>query len=136
MQYKEFVQEVQKRAQLPDLSVSATMIDASVATLGERLDAADREGLGAQLPRKIKEILAERHSGDLFSLEEYYNRVSARAGVGYPEAVRWSKVVMSVLGSAITSGLLTKILSSLPPEFGELFGTRPITPLSASSLPE
>ncbi|HON12123.1 MAG TPA: DUF2267 domain-containing protein [Chitinispirillaceae bacterium] len=136
MHYDEFLQEVKKRAELADESAAAAIVDASLSTLGERLESADRESLGAQLPKELKAVLYERQSGDLFNLEEYYNRVGARAGTGYRDAVRYSRVVMSVLSIAVTSGLLSQILSSLPGEFAELFGQKPLTPLSPSSLPE
>ena len=128
MHYKEILQEVKMRTGSADCTEA--VLEASIETLGERLREADRDQLGAQLPKELKAVLGRRPKEEFFSLEEFYNRVSARAHIGYPDAVRWSRVVMGVMGEVVTVGLMQKILENLPAQYGELFGQEPTTPLS------
>ncbi|MFP4164458.1 MAG: DUF2267 domain-containing protein [Chitinispirillaceae bacterium] len=132
MEYMEFVKRVRAKARIETLHDAEVAVKATLATLGERLDEKDVRSLGAQIPSELKAFLSGRHRFSRFSLEEYYNRVSARADMGYPEAVERSRAVMSVMREAITEGLVEKILDQLPPDFRELFGEEPQGPLSPS----
>jgi uncharacterized protein (DUF2267 family) len=128
MQYDEFISQVQERASLGrDEAVRSTK--ATLATLGERLYRTERENLAAQLADELKEHLFQqvdsevtRRDVDRFSLEEFYIRVSARAEVGYPDAVKQAQAVVAVLGEAVSAGEIEDVLSKLPEEYGELFG--------------
>ena len=130
MKYNEFIAEVQKRAAIVSFHDAEVITEASLATLGERLTQGQRGVLGAQLPKELKGYLGEKPHEDLFRLEEYYNRVSARADMGYPDAVRRSRIVMGVIKDAITEAQLRVLLDILPAEYGELFGQEPTSPLS------
>ncbi|MDG5815616.1 DUF2267 domain-containing protein [Chitinispirillales bacterium ANBcel5] len=130
MEYVEFVDKVRKGAKLHSLHDAEVAVEASLATLGERLNTTDTTALGAQVPSELKHFLSERSRVDSFDLEEYYNRVSARADVGYPDAVQRSRKVMTVLKEAVTEGQINKVLEHLPAEFKELFGKEPQDPLS------
>lgn len=132
MEYMEFVKRVKSGARLESLHDAEVAVKASLATLGERLEEADVRSLGAQVPSELKAFLGNRHRFTRFNLEEYYNRVAARADVGYPEAVERSRTVMAVMREAVTEGLVDKILSQLPPDFRELFGQEPSGPFSPS----
>ncbi len=132
MVYVDFLKRVRLEARIETLHDTERAVEASLATLGERLEDADVKSLGAQLPSELKGFLSERHHFTHFNLEEYYNRVAARADVGYPEAVTRSRAVMKVVGEAVTNGLVDKILEQLPGEYRELFGQEPQNPLSPS----
>jgi uncharacterized protein (DUF2267 family) len=128
MRYDEFISRVQERAGLArDEAVRST--EATLATLGERLYRTERENLAAQLPDELKEDLFKevdsevtRRDVDRFSLEEFYIRVSARAEIGYPDAVKRAQAVIAVLREAVSAGEIEDVLSKLPDEYGELFG--------------
>lgn len=132
MQYQEFIKGVQKKGNIPSLEQTETVVEASLATLGERMSSTNADKLRSQLPNQLKKYLTERVSNNHFSLEEYYNRVGARAKIGHPHAVQWSRAVMYMLNKTITSGLRTEVLASFPPDFAELFGQEPTTPFSPS----
>jgi uncharacterized protein (DUF2267 family) len=128
MRYDEFITRVRERAGLGrDEAVRST--EATLATLGERLYRTERENLAAQLPNELKEDLFKQVDSevtwrdvDRFSLEEFYIRVSARAEVGYPDAVKQAQAVVAVLREAVSAGEIEDVLAELPEEYGELFG--------------
>lgn len=110
------------------------VLEAALETLGERLEKTEREKLAAQLPDPLKEPLLKRQTPERYSLEEFYNRIRARAHVGYPEAVAGTRAVMAVLKDAVSRGEIDHILRQLPDEYEELFGQEPESPLSPTQL--
>lgn len=128
MQYDAFIQRIQEYADLETQAEAVALTKAVLATLGERLYRTERDELAAQLPNGVKEFLfAERDRGNTrqvvqrFSLEEFYNRVSARAEIGRPDAIRQAKAVMAVLQEAVSAGEVQDVMAELPDEFTELF---------------
>jgi uncharacterized protein (DUF2267 family) len=130
MHYQEFLIRVQQFGNLTNRDDVQRVVEASIATLGERMSLTAIHKLGSQFPKELKNVLSEHKAQTHFNLEEFYKRVSARAAIGYPEAVRLSRVVMSVLNEMVTTELLQHILEDFPPEYAELFGQSPTTPLS------
>jgi uncharacterized protein (DUF2267 family) len=130
MQYEEFIRKVQEYAGIDSREDAVRAAEATLETLGERLTRKERDDLASQLPREIKEVPRRRQRAERFSLDEFLNRVMARADVGYPHAVKWSGAVLCVLQEAIAPGELEHILADLPAEYGELFGRKPKGPLS------
>jgi len=134
MEYHELIDRVMKETNLQSREETAKIVEATLETLGERLSKTERENLAAQLPNELKGNLLKRHATDRFLLEEFYNRVSARADLGYPEAVKQCQAVMAILREAISPGEWRDVLSELPGEFKELFGEKPPSSLSPSSV--
>ncbi len=130
MRYQDFIEGVQKSGNIPSLQQTELLVEASLSTIGERMHPTIIDKFQSQLPNQLKSYLTQRENSIQFSLEEYYKRVAARADVGYPQAVRWSRAVMNLINQSITAGLKKEILGDLPPEFVELFGQEPTTPLS------
>lgn len=132
MHYQEFIDRVERHAGLSDRQQAVRAIAATLETLGERLSPSEREDLAAQLPQELKAQLDTRPSAAPFSLEEFYNRVRARAAVGYPEAVHLTQTVMAVLQEAVSRGEMADMMSQLRGRYGELFGAPPQGPASPS----
>jgi uncharacterized protein (DUF2267 family) len=132
MRYELFVDEVMKRAGISE-EEAVTAVSATLETLGERLDHSERSRLAAQLPNPLKSMLMGKHRTDRYPLGEFFNRVRARADVGYPEAIHRSRVVATVLVEAVSEGEINDILSLLPKEYEELFGREPASPLSPTT---
>jgi uncharacterized protein (DUF2267 family) len=130
MQYQDFIEGVQKSGNFSSIEEAEVAVEASLSTLAERLHTTVIDKFQSQLPNQLKKYLTASSDSIQFSLEEYYNRVGARAGVRYSQAVRWSRAVMYMVNRAITTGLKNEILDDLPAEFVELFGQEPTTPLS------
>lgn len=130
MHYPDFLEKVRRAANIETLHDSLLVVEATLATFGERLTRTEKFELGAQLPKELKAFLGEMGDVQRFSLEEFYNRVAARAELGRPDAVKRSRAVMMVLKEAVTDGLLKQIREKLPAEYNELFGSEPLSPLS------
>jgi uncharacterized protein (DUF2267 family) len=128
MRHDEFIARVQEQAHLTSRHEAIQTTKATLATLGERLYRTERENLAAQLPDELKQTLFEgqepestRQQISNYSLEEFYNRVGARADLSYSDAVSRAKAVMTVLQEAVSAGIIEEILSQLPPKYGRLF---------------
>ncbi|HEU4745865.1 MAG TPA: DUF2267 domain-containing protein [Anaerolineales bacterium] len=122
MQFDDFITRVQEQARLDTREESIRITRAVLETLGERLDRKVRNGLEAQLPNELKDFLLARveHS-DQYDLQEFYNRVGARADLTAREATERTKQVVAVLREAVPGGEIEDILEDLSPEYGELF---------------
>jgi uncharacterized protein (DUF2267 family) len=128
MTYEEFIERVQEQADLTrDEASQATRV--TLATLGERIYRTEREDLAAQLPPQLGAQLSERQPGevtrqdvDRFPLEEFYNRVSGRLDIGFPQGKRRAQVVVAVLQEAVSPEQMAAVREALPAEYGELVG--------------
>lgn len=122
MRFDDFITHVQEHARLDTREESISITRAVLETLGERLDRKVRNGLDAQLPNELKDFLLVRveHS-DQYELQEFYNRVAARADLAAGDARERTKQVIAVLRQAVPGGEIEDILEDLSPEYGELF---------------
>lgn len=122
MQFDDFITRVQEHARLHSREEAITITKAVLETIGERLDRKVRNGVEAQLPNELKEFLLVRaERGDQYDLEEFYNRVGARADLKYAEATERTRQVLAVLREAVPGGEIEDILEDLPPEYATLF---------------
>lgn len=135
MRYHEFLEGVRRRAGLETSQEALDAVHVTFTVLGERLDRPDRERLAAPLPNELKSYLLEWKApeGNLFSLEEFYSRVGARAGVRYREALGLAQAVISVLLDTASPQDVQVILAKLPGEYSALFRKKSHSPLSASA---
>lgn len=130
MKTDEFIRRVQDRTGLDSPEAAATVIEATLETLGERTHRNDRVKISSQLPVDLREPLVRRSETHEYDLEEFVTRVSTRSNIGYPDAVKQVKAVMMVLGEALGPGELKNALQSLPHEFLDLLKEEPENPLS------
>jgi uncharacterized protein (DUF2267 family) len=138
MEYKEFIQHVQKEAEPAASDEAAAAIKAVLGTLGEMLSPMERRHLAAQLPKPLKDFVTtwmerppkEKGRPRRFGLEEFYQRVAARSEVRYPTAVKRTQAVMKVLREAVAPGELADIFRELPQEYEELLTGIPRSPVS------
>lgn len=122
MQFDDFITRVQEQAGLNSRDEAIRITQAVLETLGARLDRKVRNGLEAQLPNELKEfLLAGVEHSDQYALQEFYNRVGARADLTYSDAMKRTRQVISVLRQAIPGGEIEDILEDLPSEYKELF---------------
>lgn len=128
MQYQEFIDHVQQRAQLGNPEDAERLTQTVLGVLGERLYRTVCDNLASQLPKEMKGFLFSSQPPEntwrdvqQFSLEEFYNRVSARMDIGYPAAVRQSRTVIAVVQETVSSGVIDNVRAELPNEFNELF---------------
>ncbi len=130
MDYGEFIAQVRERGKLQTEEEAKQVIQATLRTLGERIGGEARRHLATQLAKELAAYVesTEDRNPEVFPLEEFYNRVSARSEMGFPQAVPLSQVVMSVLQDAIASGEQRQVLFELPEEYKQLFGLKPESP--------
>ena len=103
MQFDDFITRVQEQARLNTREEAIALTRAVLETLGERLDRKVRNGIEAQLPNDLKEfLLAREGQGDQYSLEEFYNRIGARADLNYADATARTREVIGSCRSAVT----------------------------------
>ena len=129
MKYQEFLGQVQARARLasPDEAVRATR--ATLTTLGERLIDGQAHHLAAQLPEELARWLEDRGQ-ESFDFDEFVERAAQRAHVEPPEATYHARVVLEVLGEAVSPGSFEKLRSSVPEDL------RPLLAGSAGHMPK
>ena len=135
MQFHEFIGQVQHRARLESSEAALRATRVTLETLAERLSGGEPSDLGAQLPREIAAFLGgpAAGSGERFSVDEFYQRVSEREGIDLPMAVFHARVVLDVLGDAVSAGEMQDVRAQLPADFQPLFeagseGTMPPAP--------
>jgi uncharacterized protein (DUF2267 family) len=123
MQFHEFLGQVQDRARLSSLGDAETATRATLTTLRERLAGGEPKDVAAQLTDSIAKYLEApgQEEPERFSLDEFYHRVSQRAGAKTPTAIFQAQAVMSVLSDAVTAGEIGDIREQFPAEFDPLF---------------
>ncbi|MEZ4727213.1 MAG: DUF2267 domain-containing protein [Caldilineaceae bacterium] len=128
MQYQALIDQVKQRAELGNPEDAERLTRTVLGVLGERLYRTVCDSLSSQLPKEMKGFLFSSQPPEntwrdvqQFSLEEFYNRVSARMNSGYPTAVRQSQTVMGVLQETVSPGVIDNVRAELPDEFAELF---------------
>jgi uncharacterized protein (DUF2267 family) len=122
MTYDDFLNRVQTKASIEQKEEAAQVLEASLETLGERIERTEQRNLAAQLVDELKEFVLKRNQTDHYDLEEFYNRVAARSGQRYPEASEGARAVMKVLQEAVHGGEMDDIRRTLPDVYDELFG--------------
>jgi uncharacterized protein (DUF2267 family) len=126
MQYQEFMQQVQSATGL-DAAAAESAARATLSTLGECLYRTEQDDLGAQLSRDLRELMSARERPEAnrqrvqrLGLEDFYNRVAARAEVGHQQSVEQARAVMTVLHAALGDGAWEKLRAQFPPEYDDL----------------
>jgi uncharacterized protein (DUF2267 family) len=123
MDHDEFVKRIQETAALDSAEQAGAALEATLGTMGELLSPMERRHLAAQLRKPMKEYVdkwVERPPRNLtrphhrFRLEEFYQRVAARSGLGYLVAIKSSRAVIRVLREAVSEGELADLLLSYP----------------------
>jgi uncharacterized protein (DUF2267 family) len=123
MQHDQFIGQIQHRAQLSSRGDAERAVRATLETLAERLAGGEAKDLAAQLPRELGEHLRRAGSsgGERFSLDEFYRRVAEREGIDVGKAAYHARVVIEVLGEAVSLGEMRDVHAQLPDEFDPLF---------------
>jgi uncharacterized protein (DUF2267 family) len=123
MKHDEFIRQVQHRARLSSRGEAERATHATLETLAERLTGGEAKDMASQLPHELGQHLRRDWSGtgERFSLEEFFQRVSVREGVELPEAVSHARAVIEVLSEAVSKGEMDDVRAQLPAEFDRLF---------------
>lgn len=117
-----FVKQVQERAGISREQAEAATA-ATLGTLAEHLSGGEPQNLAAQLPPELADYTRYEgeEQGQVFSIDEFFERVGEREGADVGSAAHHSRAVISVLQEAVTGGEIGDIRSQLPSEFEPLF---------------
>ncbi|PSB15627.1 DUF2267 domain-containing protein [filamentous cyanobacterium CCP2] len=123
MKHDEFIGQVQHRARLASRGDAEVATRATLETLAERLAGNEPHNAAAQLPEGLAAYLTHDYAGmgDAFSVNEFFERVSQRERVDLPQAVYHARVVLEVMGEAVSQGEMDDIRAQLPNEYDPLF---------------
>ena len=124
MKHDEFVKEVRERGHMGSREKAQSAMRATLETLAERLAGEEAEHFASELPSGMSEHLRHERAeaGESSSLEEFFSRINERDEVAdEPRAAYHARVVMEVLGEAVTEGEMDDVRSQLPAESAPLF---------------
>ncbi len=139
MKYDEFIGQVSIRAAIDSRVLAERAVAATLETLGQRLIGGESKDLASQLPSEIAVFLSQPDSGsgETFSLDEFFWRVSQREGVDLTEATFHARVVIGLLSESVSMGEIQNVQAQLPDDFAKLFDVQNEGSLPAvDSLPE
>jgi uncharacterized protein (DUF2267 family) len=122
MKGDQFIAEVRNLAELENNEEAEKAIRATLETLKERLAGNEPSNLAAQLPPEVASYVEGDGGRQSFSVDEFYDRVAQREGVGHDEAVRHARAVATVVQTAVTGGEIDDVRSQLGNDYEELFG--------------
>jgi uncharacterized protein (DUF2267 family) len=136
MQSSEFMRQVQELTGL-DAAASERAVRATFSTLSECLYRTEQDDLSAQLSKDLRALFGDepeqtRQHVDRLDLESFYNRVKARTGAGFQQAVTQARAVMAVLHAAVGDGAWNKLRQQFPGEYNDLFAP---TDLERQTIP-
>jgi uncharacterized protein (DUF2267 family) len=107
MKGEQFIAEVKNLSELDSNEEAQKATRTTLETLKERLAGNEPSNLAAQLPPEIATYVEGEGGGEAFSVEEFYERVAQKEGVGHEEAVRHARAVATVLQTAVTGARST-----------------------------
>jgi len=122
MKGEQFIAEVRNLAELGTNEDAQKAIRATLETLRERLAGNEPADLAAQLPPEIATYVEGIGGREVFSVDEFYDRVAHKEGTESEEAVKNARAVATVLQTAVTGGELEDVRSQLSNDYKELFG--------------
>lgn len=122
MKASEFVTRVQQYGNMGTAEQALLASRATLETLSERLNEGEPARLGAQLPPEIAQYLHTRHSGDGFSVETFFDRVTEREGTDRAQAKEHARAVVAALGDTVSEGELNELRRQLSADYQLLFG--------------
>jgi len=120
MKHDEFVGQLQHRAHLASRGAAEGAIRATLETLADRLPSATAHHLADQLPTELGMALRSGVTEHL-DVDAFADRVAAREHVDLATARFHTRLVLTLLGEAVSDGIMSKVRRELPEEFGPLF---------------
>ena len=132
MKYDEIINRVQKYTGLTEGTKAEQVLKAVLGTLGENVYRTEERHMAAELPNELKNVFyeyqpPERGKADraVYPLEEFYNRVKARANITLQESQEFTSHVLTVLQEAVSPGEMEDVIREIRPELRKLFAARP-----------
>lgn len=120
MNYSSFRGSVAQRASIPP-DRTDEHIQATLATLAQRLTSGEALDLAAQLPQPMQTALRpSSEAAENFDAAEFIRRVAEQVGTDEHHAKNTVRAVFATLREAVSSGEFDDILAQLPCDFCEV----------------
>jgi uncharacterized protein (DUF2267 family) len=120
-----FIETVAERAGVPE-DQAASLTEATLRTLTERITAGEADDLPKHLPDQFGPLLIKfPEPAEGFPFDEFIQRVAERAGVERDLAQRGVRAVLQTMHPLVGEKEFGDVMSQLPREFGELVQTTP-----------
>jgi uncharacterized protein (DUF2267 family) len=115
-----FIETVAERAGVSE-DQAASLTEATLRTLTERLTAGEADDLPPHLPDQFRAFLIKsQEPAPNFPFGEFVRRVAERAGVERGIAERGIRAVLQTMRPLVGDREFDEVMSQLPREFGEL----------------
>ncbi|MGV9567557.1 DUF2267 domain-containing protein [Streptomyces sp. NPDC003480] len=124
MRYDEFLARVRERGEYAGQDEAATITEAVLGVLAQRISPGEVDDLASQLPGPLGHMPADakQQQAERFGIEEFYRRVAERIGAR-PRTAEWDAgAVLTTVADTVSGGELNQIISQLPSGYAVLFG--------------
>lgn len=129
-----FLHEMQQLAHFPSDEKALELARVTLAVLAARIGKPSAQILIHHLPPDLADALNEGSEANLFSLEEFFERIQSRVDGAAKDVVPQVRAVCEVLTHAVPPRELDRALGALPDDFGQLFDAGPTRGASRSEL--
>lgn len=121
MDEEELIETVRREAPLESADTAREVTTATLRTLGERITDGEASDLAVRLPEPLADALLDvPGEAEPFSLEEFTDRVSDRAGIEESNVIAGSRAVATAV-STVAADELETAREQLPAEFDLIF---------------
>lgn len=120
MQHEELLDRVRSATEVTARDEATALVEATLTTLGERIGADEAEQIAAQLPAGFNEQVPQGPP-ERFGVDEFYERVRERSGLGDRIGEDEIAAVFGVLSRAVSRGELEDVRGRLPEGYDHLF---------------
>lgn len=136
MKYQEFIRRLMMLGGFDSEEQAMKLVGATAETLCERLPDGQTECMAAGLPPEVGKLFEEKQakSGEEFSIDEFMERVSRRAGEPIGKSVRHVRAVAEVIQEAVPAEVMNEVYATLPYDIRQLFDAGPPLDESRSGL--
>ncbi|MGW7256554.1 DUF2267 domain-containing protein [Streptomyces sp. NPDC054834] len=124
MRYDEFLARVRERGEYGSQDEAATVTEAVLRVLAQRISPGEVDDLASQLPGPLGQTLADAkpEQAESFGIEEFYRRVAEAVGARSRTAEWDASAVLTAVADTVSGGELNQIISQLPSGYAVLFG--------------
>jgi uncharacterized protein (DUF2267 family) len=120
MKYDDFLERVERRADIADRGEAERTVVVVLQELLDRISAKEAHDLLAQLPYQMKRSVAVTVARVPLSRDEFVARVAEELDVPEDEARKRARAVFGTLREAVSWGELEDVLLELDPEYADL----------------
>ncbi|MFL6714112.1 MAG: DUF2267 domain-containing protein [Sulfurifustis sp.] len=117
MDYREFIRTVRSRGGFASQERAEKLTATTLETIGEIVPSADKHKLIEHLPTELRSAFERPSGAQVYSLDEFFNRIAAREGATFEDARRDVLIVISVLREAMARDEIEQLWARLPGEY-------------------